>query len=554
MSAHSSPLQRLQELAQLEREDIITLVIYGAGIGLMSLATPIVVQALVNTIAFGALFQPLVVLTLILFALMAFSNTLSAWQFYVAEMLQRRLFVRLFGAAVHRVQQAQYSVHDKVYLPELSNRFFDVVTLQKTAAVLLLETLGYVLQTLIGMTLLAFYHPLLLAFDLFLIGMLALILFVMGKHGVDTAIEQSKAKYAAAAWLENIAENGFLGRSAHAQAFFQQHTEHLANDYLEACARHFRILARQNIGALALHAVANTLLLGLGGWMVIDRQLSLGQLIAAELVVNAMIYGLTRLGKTLDNFYELLTSVDKISHLLDLPQDVDAGSSLIEGKGPCRIDINHVSIAHSPHLDHIHNIDLSIQAGERLAISTGAERGTLLEILFGLRAPSKGFINLDNHDLRDLNLGILRDQIALVREPEIMFTSIAENLRMGRDIDLNVIRDVLDKVGLLNSIAALPQRLDTELNLNGLPLSQEQCLRLTLARAMLLNPRLLMLDHVLDRIDQRHQAHLMKHLLAKDAPWTLIITSQQPDIIAACSRHIRIEQGRVVNVNPGMEA
>ncbi|MBS4050409.1 MAG: ATP-binding cassette domain-containing protein [Methylomonas sp.] len=553
MTEHPTPLQRLLQLVQIERNDITTLVIYGVGIGLMSLATPIAVQALVNTIAFGALFQPLLILTLVLLVLMAFGNTLAALQFYVVEMLQRRLFVRLFDTAAQRLQQADFSVRDHHYLPELGNRFFDVVTLQKTAAVMLLETLGYLLQTLIGMLLLAFYHPLLLAFDLFLIAMLAVILFVLGKRGVDTAIEQSKAKYSAAAWLETLAGHDFLGGSAQTQAYFQQQTRRIAVDYLEACSQHFRILARQNIGALALHAIANTLLLGLGGWMVLDRQLSLGQLIAAELVVNAMIYGLTRLGKTLDNFYELLAGLDKIGHLLDLPQEANQGTAALPTNRPYRLTLRNVSLPQSPQLDLLANADLNIAPGEKAVISSGAEHGSLLEVLYGLRAPSAGHISVDNQDLRDLNLRHLRDSIALVRAPEIIAASIADNLRLGRELESNLLRETLAQVGLLERVNALPDGLHTRLGMQGAPLSPEQCLRLSLARAMIQQPRLLMLDRVLDRIDLDHLPTVMASLLAAEAPWTLIVISRQPAVIKACSRHFRIEQGRLIEIDSRQE-
>ncbi|PKM10684.1 MAG: ABC transporter ATP-binding protein [Gammaproteobacteria bacterium HGW-Gammaproteobacteria-3] len=545
MTSHTASLQRLLQLVQLEQEDITTLIIYGLGIGFMSLSTPIAVQALVNTIAFGALFQPLVVLTLVLLVLTVFSNSMVALQFYVVEMLQRRLFVRFFDTAANRLQQVDFAVRDSQHLPELSNRFFDVVTLQKTAAVILLETLGYVLQTLIGMVLLAFYHPFFLAFDLFLIVMLFFTLFVMGRHGVDTAIEQSKAKYVAAAWLGTIAENALLGKPAHAQAFLQQQTTRIAANYLTACGQHFHILSRQNIGALTLHAIANTLLLGLGGWMVLERQLSLGQLIAAELAVSAMIYGLTRLGKTLDNFYELLAGLDKIGHLLDIPQETCSGTANIDPKGPYCIELHQVSLPQNPQLDVLQKFDLQISAGEHVVISTGAERGSILDLLFGLRAPSAGYITLDGQDLRDLNLKQLRDTIALVREPEIITASITDNLCMGRNHDLKTLKDALSQVGLLDFIAALPNGLNTQLGQQGAPLNKEQCLRLSLARALVLSPRLLLLDHVLDRIDHANQKRVLETLLA-NTNWTLLITSQQPDVIAAFERQIDIANGRFV--------
>lgn len=553
MSEHPTPLQRLRQLVQLEHEDITTLIIYGLGIGFLSLATPIAVQALVNTVAFGALFQPLLVLTLVLLVLVAFSNTLAALQFYVVEMLQRRLFVRLFDTVAQRLQHAEFAARDQQHLPELSNRFFDVVTLQKTASVILLETLGYALQTLIGMILLAFYHPALLGLDLFIIAMLAVILFVMGKRGVSTAIEQSKAKYTAAAWLENVANNALLGKSDHNQAFLHKRTEQIAQYYLDACVQHFRILARQNVGALILHAVTNTLLLGLGGWMVIERQLSLGQLIAAELVVNAMIYGLTRLGKTLDNFYDLLTSLDKIGYLLDLPQEDLAGATPKPATKAYSVELHNVSLPRSPYLDTLQDVDLKIESGQSVVISQGSAHGSLFELLFGLRAPRTGYIYLDQQDLRDLNLGYLRNNIALVRDQEIMTGTVAENLCLGHILDLEAQQRVLRQVGLLEVIVKLPAGMNTHLHQHGTPLTQEQCLRLCLARAMSMQPRLLLLDRVLDRIDSNCLADLLPVLCAANAPWTLIVSSKKSEVIAACNRHLRLENGGIVEIGRNRE-
>lgn len=545
MASHD-PLQRLKRLILIEREDIGSLVAYGVGIGLMSLATPVAVQALVNTIAFGALLQPLVVLTLILLVLLSFSNSLVALQFYVVEMLQRRLFVRLFGEAAERLRNAAMTVRDQQYLPELANRFFDVVSLQKTAASLLLETLGYLLQTLIGMLLLAFYHPLLLAFDLFLVVALYLILFVMGKQGIPTVIEQSRAKYTAAAWLENIAANPLLGKSRRGEDFVNLQTERIAQHYLAACVNHFRILSRQNIGALVLHTLANTALLGMGGWMVIERQLSLGQLIAAELVVNAMVYGLTRLGKTLDNFYELVASVDKISYLLDLPQEAGQDGQPEPAERGCRVEIKQLCLPGTPYSDQANRLDLTLEPGERIAISTGADRGTLLDAIFGLRTPSAGQILLNGQDLRDLSLGRLRDTIGLVRHAELVEATVAENLNLGSDLALFEMRKALAQVGLLDAISALPDGLNTALCPHGAPLSEEQALRLTLARAIAVKPQLLLIDKALDRIDARYLPGILECLTAADAPWTLLVISHEPLVLARFRRQAVLVEGRLL--------
>ncbi len=544
--SEQSPFQRLKQLIQIEREDITTLLTYGLGIGVMSLATPVAVQSLVNTIAFGTLLQPLLVLTLVLLVLAGFSNMLVGLQFYVVDMLQRRLFVRMFGDVAAHLRQAAYTNRDHHDLPELANRFLDVVTLQKTASVLLLETLGYVLQTLIGMILLAFYHPLLLAFDLFLITTLAIILFVMGRKGLATAIEQSKAKYATLAWLESIATHALLGKSASGDAYIHAQSERIAENYLNASYQHFRILSRQNTGALVLHTLANTLLLGMGGWMVIEHQLSLGQLIAAELVVGGMIYGLTRLGKTLDNYYELLTSLDKIGHVVDIPQENGYGNAPHPSTAAYRLDMVGLGLPESVFTDSLQRIDLAVNSGDSIAISEGAERGTLLEILFGLRLPTTGYVNINGQDLRDLNLRQLRDTIALVHHAEILPTSVIDNLALGRNVQLEELRQVLSQVGLLETLLNLPEGLHTELANSGTPLSPEQSLRLTLARALVQQPRLLLLNGVLDKLDGRVLPLILDNLFVDKPAWTLLVVSQNPQVIKRCTRQMRIVNGMLV--------
>jgi ABC-type bacteriocin/lantibiotic exporter with double-glycine peptidase domain len=556
MNSTHNPVERLKSIIALEREDISTIIYYAIGIGFMALATPVAVQALVNTIAFGALFQPLVVLTFVLLVLVGFSNTLAGLQFYVVDMLQRRLFVRLLDASAQRLQQAEYSVSDKLHLPELANRFLDVAILQKTATVMLLETLGYVLQTIIGMILLAFYHPILLAFDLVLIAILVFILFVLGKNGMTTSIEQSKAKFLAVAWLEMLAANPILSKSEQNHSYIKARTEEVASYYLETAAKHFRILARQNTGALILHTLANTALLGLGGWMVIDRQLSLGQLIAAELVVTAMIYGLTRLGKTLDNFYDMLASTDKLSYLLDLPQENNNNghpstlSQTNQSTQPYSIDIVNISLPLSPNLDVLRSINLNIQSGECLAFTNGMDKGSLFELIFGLRTPDNGYINLDNQDLRDINLRQLRNSIAIVRDSEIIEASIADNVSLGTKASLTEVKEALLLVQLSNTIAELPDGLNTQLGMNGRPLNSEQRLRLTLARAIVQKPRLLMLDGVLDQIDRRIALDVFLNLSADGKPWTLLLSTHNKDIIVRCDREVRIVNGSIIETGP----
>jgi len=543
MNSHKSPFYLLRQIAELERQDIGTLLAYGIGIGLMSLATPVAVGALVNTIAFGALFQPLLVLTLVLFVLLSFSNAMAALQFYVVEMMQRRLFVRFFHASTQHLQHATAEKYRQSYLPETANRFLEVAALQKTASVLLMETTGYILQTLIGMVLLAFYHPVLLAFDLFLVTSILLILLVWSRKGAESAIEHSSAKYAAMAWLESVSTNLVLGRANSEQQFFQAKTDSLILNYLNTSKNHFSVLFQQNIGALVLHTLANTLLLGIGGWLVIERQLSLGQLIAAELVVSALVYGLTRLGKTLENYYGMLASLNKLGYILDLPQERQDGSQLEVAEGPYQINMHGFSLPDSPLVDGLKKVDIEISAGDKLVITEGAVHGSLLDVLYGFRNPASGFVSIQQQDMRDLNLGLLRDNIRLVRKAEPYAESVMDNLCVGKELDFPFVSKTLEQLGLLEAIVALPEGLKCRLNIDGSPLTDEQCLRLTLARALLGKPRLLLIDGILDNLAGCFLPQILDLLFAADAPWTLVVTSQDANVISRCQRRVRIVDG-----------
>lgn len=515
----------------------------------MALATPIAVQSLVNTIAFGTLLQPLVVLVLILFASLGLNNLLIAFQFYVVEMIQRRIFVRLLGNITNRLERVTSEALDDGNGPELVNRFFDVMTVQKTAAVLLLDGLAYGLQAAIGMLLLAFYHPILLAFDLLLILAVLFVFFVLGRRGVSTSIEESKAKYAAAAWLEEISRNFKMLKWAGEPSFIREKSNRLAYEYLNARADHFGVVIRQHVGILFLHTLANTTLLGLGGWMVIERQLTLGQLIAAELVVNAMIGGLSRLGKSLESYYDLLAAMDKLGYLLDLQQESTEGEILKKSDGPIALSLHKLSFQFGKNRKIKLGPDLEANPGERIALlgTSGSGRGTLLELIFGLRSPSSGSIQLDGIDIRSIQLDSIRRKAALVKSVEIMEGSILDNIRMGRpEITIEEISEILSGLKLADDIMALADGLNTRLNYLGSPLSPEKTRRLLLARALAGKPRLLLIYEILDTLDSSVQQNVIDWILREDAPWTAIVATQSEAVISRCTKIWRLETEALV--------
>ena len=534
----NAPWVRLRDLLQLEKSNLTVAVIYSVAIGLLSLALPLATQSLVNTVAFGSLLQPIAVLSILLFGFLSFSSCMQALRQHVVEILQRRIFVQVASDSVDRLLRARASAFDGTHPPELVNRFLEVVTVQKAAAVLLVDGLSILMQTVIGLSLLAVYHPFLGILDFFLIVCIGIVLWPLGLGAVSTAVLESKAKYALVAWLQEVGRHLDAFKSGPGAAYALHRSNDLVTDYLKYRKKHFRILLRQIIGSLALQTIASTALLGVGGFLVISRELTLGQLVASELVLALVVSGFAKFGKHLETYYDLCAAVDKLGYLTDLPVEKSGPDRMTTQAGGASVTIRNVTFAYPNRKPVFDGLNLQIQPGSRVAITgrSGDGKSTLVDILWRLRTPQNGVVEIDGNDIRNYDVGSLRTECAIVRVNEVFHGSIADNVSFGRpEVGTARVRQALAAVGLLDEVDALPEGVLTEVSTFGLPLSSGQALRLALARAIAGRPRLLIIDEILDQIDDQNlQSSLLESLFAPGAPWTLIVTTEQQTVLKRC--------------------
>lgn len=541
-----TPLQRLFRLLQPDRSDLWVVVAYSIAIGLLTLALPVASQALINTVAFGTVLQPLLVLSILLFAALAAAGTIQVMRHWLVEILQRRIFVRVAGDVSDRLIRGRSSFFDSAHGPELVNRFLDVAIVQKSVSLLLIDGLTILMQTIVGLLLLAIYHPLLLLFDAVLFLMIVFILFGLGRGAIRTSIAESQAKYEVLAWLEELARHRGTFRSTQGRNFGWLRSNALTTTYVEERTSHFRVELRQNIGSLALQAFALSALLGVGGYLVTVGQLTLGQLVAGELVVGMVVYGFTKLNKSLEGFYDLSAAMDELGFLEDLPVEKELGSYVLEAGSAASVQVFGVEYRYENGPSLLHSLNLNVNAGEKVALhgSLGSGKSTLLDLISSLRTPTKGHLEIDGHDYRELRLDNLRTRIALVRRPEIFAGTLLENLTLGADVDARRIRTVLEQVGLQAAVSGLSDALQTRLSTGGSPLTRTQALRLAVARALLARPAVMLVDGLLDEMEGLESNDPMVNtLLAPDAPWTLILTSDRPEILRRCGRIYRLSSG-----------
>jgi len=542
-----APHHRFFELLKPERADVVVIVLFSIINGVLLLATPLAVDAVVNNIAFGGqqrvYVQALLVLSVALFAFLALLAVLRGAQHYVMEIIQRRIFLRITADLAYRLPRTETVALEQTLGPELVNRFFEVITVQKGSSLLLLEGINVILAALIGLLVLGFYHPFLLAFDLVLIVGLAFVVFIMGRGAVRTSIRESYAKHAVAGWLEQIALFPLLFKNRGAAELALQRADLLGREYLEARRAHFRVLLPQICGLLTLQALASAALLTIGGALVLGGELTLGQLVASELIVGAILASVSKFGKHLESWYDAMAAVDKLGYLADLPIEREHGEVPAPRSGPAEVELRQLTFGYDPNRPLLQDLSLRFRPGGRVAIVSAAGYGasTLLDLLYGLRPPQQGMILIDGLDLRHWDLAALRQQVALVRGVEFVEGTIAENVRLGRaDVSLDDVRRALECVGLIQAVLKFPDGLDTQLRPGGRPLSSTQRIRLVLARAIIGRPRLLLLDELLEGLDLQTVAELEKYLFEPSNPWTLVLVTRDPDLVKHCDEVVNL--------------
>lgn len=309
-------MKLLARLLRAERRGVMVIVGHGVGLGAVSLAVPASADALVSAIAFGGLVQPIVILSLLLLAALAFGAVLRASSFWVIELMEQRVFARLALDAEARLRDASPDALEAGYADPV-NRLLDAPTLQKGFAHLVSDALFLAIQLVVGAALLALYHPYLVVFGLTLVIAVTAVVWGPLARGERTSIVESSRKHELVSSFERIFEatTGHLGAASPPPP---EAVEGGLAAYLAARTAHAKITLAQ-VGAIAaLQALGLAALLGVGGVLVIGGQLTLGQLVAAEIIVSGLMSSLTKAGKQIETYYDVVAAADKVSYLLEL--------------------------------------------------------------------------------------------------------------------------------------------------------------------------------------------------------------------------------------------
>ncbi|MFM9890600.1 MAG: HlyD family efflux transporter periplasmic adaptor subunit [Rickettsiales bacterium] len=306
-------------------------IIYGVAISLFTLAVPISVQMLITTLTNTALIRPVAILSFILFGILSVYALLTALQYYIMELFKRRFFARIVSEiALRNIHAAQDPTMDR---SALANRYFEIMTVQHKLPILITSGFALMLQTLVGLILVSSYHPALLVFNVIFVLLVYLLWRWFAPTATRRILKLSKEKYAVAAWLDHLARSNPDSHTAQVATQEIYRSNQVIESYLTARTKFFIPEFRQTVGFLLLYALASASLVGVGGTLVVSGELTLGQLVAAELVLSTIFFGMSKAGEYLSHYYDLCAAVEKLSQFFLIPvKNAEENTNPIDAK------------------------------------------------------------------------------------------------------------------------------------------------------------------------------------------------------------------------------
>ena len=503
-------------------------IIYGIGVSLLTLSVPVSVQMLINSISFIGIRSQVIVLALILFVLLLLSCGLYALQIYIMELFERRFFVRIVSDIVIQNLKAATVYLRSINRVELINRYFDIMTVQKNVPYMLTGGIALFFQTIVGLSMISFYHPAFLGFTIVLVITLYFVLRVLLFQIIRSGLSLSDSKYAVAKWIEEVTQTNCDFKSNTSILFALNRSSSVIERYLNVRKIYFSLTFWQVLCLLVVYALFSSLLLGLGGLLVIREELSLGQLVAAELILSTMLFNISRSGQYLQMFYEVAPAIDKLSSFYRLPSEPSGGRRLIQNK---MFDIVFKQVV-CEHRESSICFDFTIQTGQKLLAGSNSFtlQESFLDLISAYKFPEKGQVLIDQKDIAELNPYRLRDHIIVVNTPFLIEDTIESYVKISTENVSTVdIMQVLQIVELDQLVRMLPAGLQTNVVCTGHPFSRSETLRLKLANSLLRRPSVLILTEQFDVVSNRIRQRIMKYL-SQQQDMTVIYFSNQLDI------------------------
>jgi ABC-type bacteriocin/lantibiotic exporter with double-glycine peptidase domain len=548
------PAKRFWRLLHIHRHEVNSIFVYAFFNGIIYLSLPLGIQAVINLIQGAQVSTSWIVLTILIIAGIAASGFFLIMQLIISENIQQKIFASSAFDFAYRLPRLNHEAVDKYVLPELVNRFFDTLTIKKGVSKILLDYSVAIMQIVFGLLLLSFYHPFFITFSVISIALIYLIYKFTAKEGLITSIKESKYKYNLVHWLEEIGRSTKTFKLAGSTELPLVKTDKITGNYLKARKAHFKILLLQFICLVGFKVILVAGFLVIGGLLVLNQQMNIGQFVAAEIIILMIVASVEKLLTGSETFYDVLTSMEKLGEISDLPLENEDGhveENSIQPKG-LALEVRDVTYQYPEAKNNtLNNINLKVSSGQNVGIAgyNGSGKTLLLDLIAGLYTEFTGSITYNDFPLSNLNIAALRGLIGYSSsENEVFEGTIYENISMGRDeISLDEVLKACEPVDLLSYVQSLPDGFDTMLLSEGKTLSQSIKLKIILARCIAKKPKLILLDDTLSQLATATRKKFLEYLLDKQRGWTVIAVSNDPEFLKMLDRVVVVDNGEVID-------
>ena len=547
-----SAWQRLVGLLQLDKRDVLQTFYYAIFAGLVNLSLPLGIQAIINLIQGAQISTSWVILVVLVTGGVAFGGLLQLMQIRIIENLQQKIFTRASFEFTYRFPKIKLSELRDYYPPELANRFFDTLLVQKGLSKILLDFPAALLQILFGLLLLSFYHPFFIIYGILLLLLIYIVFKFTAQKGLTTSLDESKQKYKVAHWIQEVARSLVSFKLSGKTSLAVNKNDMLVTDYLEAREGHFRILVIQFIQMIGFKVLVTGGLLLIGGLLVLNQEMNIGQFVAAEIIILLVISSVEKLIRGLETFYDLLTSLEKLGQVVDKDLESQAGETPLTEEADLKVELDNVSFKIKGSGSILKNISLKIlPKSTHLIVGTNSSgKSTLLRLISGIIEPTDGNIYINDISLRGINANHYRGFLGQSLTEETPFEgTILENITFG---DTTITRKdlnwALENVGLLDFVKQQAKGLNTILYPEGQQIPYTVAKKIVLARSIVRRPKLLILKDALNQFDEIEALRIMEFLTDKSNPWALVVVSQDAKWIGRCDRMITMENGKIVSI------
>ena len=548
-----TPWERFTGLLQLEKKDIFQIFYYAIFGGVVALSLPLGIQAIINLIQGAQISTSWIILVIVVTSGVIFSGALQLMQLRIIETIQQRIFVRASFELSYRFPKIKMTELRNYYPPELANRFFDTLTIQKGLSKILIDVPTALLQIIFALILLSFYHPFFIIFGFFLLLLIYIVFKFTAQKGLETSLAESQIKYKVAHWIQEIARTVVSFKLSGNTNLAIQKNDDLVDQYLKARENHFKILLLQFSQMIGFKVIVTASLLLIGGALVLNQEMNIGQFVAAEIIILLVIQSVEKLIIGLESLYDVLTSIEKIGQVVDKEIESQDGEKPMFKNG-VTLELDEVSYrVENRKKGIINNISLTLTPTSRILIQgeSGAGKSSLLRLISGIIEPTEGNIYINNLSLASLHLNHYRSQLGLSLSDETPFEgSIRDNLVFGnRQIEEAIIFEALDTVGLNQFLKEQPNGLETVLYPEGKQMSYTIAKKIILARAIIKQPKIMILEDPLDQFNLEETLKIIHYLTDPKRPWALIVVSSKKSWRAQCNQTITLEKGEIKSIN-----